>query len=42
VRKTCTFKRKPTPEQERAMAFGVRRGRELDNAARQERRDARQ
>jgi putative transposase len=40
VRKTCKYKLKPTPEQERAMAFVVRRCRELYNAALQERRDA--
>jgi putative transposase len=40
VRKTFKFKLKPTPEQERAMAFVVRRCRELYNAALEERRDA--
>lgn len=40
VRKTFKYKLKPTPEQERAMAFVVRRCRELYNAALQERRDA--
>jgi putative transposase len=40
LRKTFKYRLKPTPAQERAMAFGVRRGRELDNAALQERRDA--
>ncbi len=40
VRKTYTFKLKPTPDQERAMEFVLRRCRELYNAALQERRDA--
>jgi hypothetical protein len=40
VRTTFTYKRKPTPEQERALV--VRRCRELSNAGREERRDARQ
>src|SRR5215831_10671147 len=40
VRKTCKYKLKPTLEQEQAMAFVVRRCRELYNAALQERRDA--
>src|SRR5215831_17876735 len=40
VRKTYKFKLLPTPEQERAMAFVVRRCRELYNAGLQERRDA--
>jgi putative transposase len=44
VRKTFKFKLKPTPEQEReqerAMAFVLRRCRELYNAALEERRDA--
>ncbi|HEV2459865.1 MAG TPA: transposase [Ktedonobacterales bacterium] len=40
VRKTFKYKLKPTPEQEQAMAFVVRRCRELYNAALQERRDA--
>jgi putative transposase len=42
VRKTYTYKRKrkPTPEQEQAMAFVVRRCRELYTAGLQERRDA--
>jgi putative transposase len=40
VRKTFKYKLKPTPEQERAMAFIVRRCRELYNAALHERRDA--
>ena len=40
VRKTFKYKLKPTPEQERAMGFVVRRCRELYNAALQERRDA--
>ncbi len=40
VRRTSKFKRKPTPDQERAMALVVRRCRELYNAALQERRDA--
>ena len=38
--KTYKYKLTPTPEQERAMAFVVRRCRELYNAALQERRDA--
>jgi putative transposase len=40
VRKTFKYKLTPTPEQERAMAFVLRRCRELYNAALQERRDA--
>ncbi len=40
VRKTYKYKLKPTPEQEQAMAFVVRRCRELYNAALEERRDA--
>jgi putative transposase len=40
VRKTFKYKLKPTPEQERAMVFIVRRCRELYNAALHERRDA--
>jgi putative transposase len=40
VRKTFKYKLKPTPEQERAMAFVLRRCRELYNAALHERRDA--
>ncbi len=40
VRKTYKYKLKPTPEQERAMAFVLRRCRELYNAALQERREA--
>jgi len=40
VRKTYKYKLKPTPEQERAMAFVVRRCRELYNAALQERKEA--
>jgi transposase len=40
VRKTFKYKLKPTPEQERAMAFVLRRCRELYNAGLQERRDA--
>jgi putative transposase len=40
VRKTNKDKLKPTPEQERALAFVARRCRELYNAALQERRDA--
>jgi putative transposase len=40
VRKTFKYKLKPTPEQEQAMAFVLRRCRELYNAALQERRDA--
>jgi putative transposase len=40
VRKTFKYKLKPTPEQERAMAFVLRRCRELYNAALLGRRDA--
>jgi transposase len=40
VRKTYKYKLKPTSEQERAMAFVLRRCRELYNAALEERRDA--
>jgi putative transposase len=40
VRKTFKYKLKPTPDQERALAFVVRRCRELYNAALQERREA--
>src|SRR5215470_17819142 len=40
LRKTYKYKLKPTPEQERALAFVVRRCRELYNAALEERRDA--
>ena len=40
VRKTFKHKLNPTPEQERAMAFVLRRCRELYNATLQERRDA--
>jgi putative transposase len=40
VRKTFKYKLKPTPHQEQALAFVVRRCRELYNAALQERRDA--
>src|SRR6478752_1760603 len=40
VRKTFKYKLKPTPEQEQAMAFVVRRCRELYNAALQERKAA--
>ena len=40
VGKTCTDNRKPTPEQERALAFVVRRCRERDHAALQERKEA--
>jgi putative transposase len=40
VRKTFKYKLKPTPKQERALAFVLRRCRELYNAALQERRDA--
>jgi putative transposase len=40
VRKTFKFKLKPTPDQERAMEFVLRRCRGLYNAALQERRDA--
>src|SRR5215468_10613823 len=40
IRKTYRYKLKPTPEQERTMAFVLRRCRELYNAALQERRDA--
>jgi putative transposase len=42
VRKTFTYQLKPTPQQERAMAFVLRRCRELYNAALQERRVASQ
>ena len=38
VRKTFKYKLQPTPQQERSMAFVVRRCRELYNAALQERR----
>jgi transposase len=38
--KTYKYKLQPTPEQEQAMAFVLRRCRELYNAALQERRDA--
>jgi len=38
--KTFKYKLKPAPEQERVMAFVLRRCRELYNAALQERRDA--
>ena len=40
VRKTYKYKLKPTPEQEEAMAFVLRRCRELYNAALQERKEA--
>jgi hypothetical protein len=40
IRKTFKYKIKPTPEQERAMAFVVRRCRELYNPALHERREA--
>jgi putative transposase len=40
VRKTFKYKLKPTPEQERAMAFVLRRCRELYNAALHERKEA--
>jgi len=40
VRKTYKYKLKPTPEQEQAMAFVVRRCRELYNTALQERKEA--
>jgi putative transposase len=40
VRKTFKYQLQPTPEQEQAMAFVVRRCRELYNAALHERRDA--
>src|SRR5690348_7560571 len=40
VRKTFKYKLKPTPTQEQALAFVLRRCRELYNAALQERRDA--
>src|SRR5215831_3698271 len=40
VRKTCKYKLKPTSEQEQALAFVVRRCRELYNAALQERKEA--
>jgi putative transposase len=40
VYKTFKYKLRPTPEQERAMAFVVRRCRELYNAALQERKEA--
>jgi putative transposase len=40
VHKTFKYKPKPTPDQERAMEFVLRRCRELYNAALQERKDA--
>jgi putative transposase len=40
VRKTYKYKLNPTPDQEQAMAFVVRRCRELYNAALQERKEA--
>src|SRR5690348_14590128 len=40
VHKTYKYKLKPTPDQEQAMAFVVRRCRELYNAALEERREA--
>ena len=39
VRKTFKYKLKPTPNQEQAMAFVLRRCRELYNAALQERKE---
>jgi putative transposase len=40
VRTTCKYTLQPTPQQEQALAFVVRRCRELYNAALQERREA--
>src|SRR6478736_1202865 len=40
VRKTFKYKLKPTPKQEQALAFVVRRCRELYNAALHERKEA--
>src|SRR5689334_2654830 len=40
VRKTFKYKLRPTAEQEGTLAFVVRRCRELDNAALEERREA--
>jgi len=40
VRKTYRYTLQPTPEQEQALAFVVRRCRELSNAGLEERRDA--
>src|SRR5215469_7098735 len=40
MRKTFKYKLNPTPKQERAMAFVLRRCRERYNAALEERRDA--
>src|SRR5260370_29509205 len=40
VRKTFKYKLKPTPQQEQAMEFVLRRCRELYNAALQERKEA--
>src|SRR5262245_37049224 len=40
MRKTCTYKLKPTPEQEQALGFVVRRCRDLYNAALEERKTA--
>src|SRR5215468_6324353 len=40
IRKSFKYKLKPTPEQERALAFVVRRCRELYNAALEERKEA--
>ena len=40
ARKTYKYKLKPAPQQEQAMAFVVRRCRELYNAALQERKEA--
>ena len=40
MRKTFKYKLKPTPEQERVMAFVLRRCRELYNAALEERKEA--
>jgi hypothetical protein len=40
VRKTFRYKLRPTLDQKRALAFVLRRSRELYNAALQERREA--
>ena len=40
VRQTFKYQLKPTPDQERALAFVLRRCRALSNAAREERRAA--
>src|SRR6476469_5476037 len=40
VRKTFRYKLRPTPKQEQAMAFVLRRCRELHNAALEERKEA--